>query len=195
MDPEKETETKPEEQPKEGEGAKPDEPKADGPKGKPDAAIAASKYKEERDEARQQVADLTAQIEQLSESVKGMKSAEEVQAAVDEALSKANGDFSALKEKWEQRERELVVSEQLAKAGCIDSAAACAHIDMAQVQVGEDGKVSGVDVEALKASYPYLFGTRPQAGSTGFKPSGAPESDAALDRARAQFGLKENQDG
>lgn len=166
-----------------------------GPKGKPDAAIAASKYKEERDAARQKVEELTAQLDSLRESVNGLKSAEDVQKAVDEALSKSNADFEATRQKWEQRERELAVSAQLAQAGCIDSAAACAHIDMANVQIGDDGKVSGVDIEAMKGTYPYLFGVRPQAGSTGLKPSGAPEQDAALEKARAQFGLKENPDG
>ena len=68
-----------------------------GAKGKPDAAIAASKYKQERDEAREKVADLTAQIEALRESVKGLKTAEDVQAAVDDALSKSNSEFEAVR--------------------------------------------------------------------------------------------------
>lgn len=162
-----------------------------GAKGKPDAAIAASKYKQERDEAREKVADLTAQIEALRESVKGLKTAEDVQAAVDDALSRSNSEFEAVRRKWEERERELAVSTELAQAGCIDSKAACAHIDLSRVAVGEDGKVSGLDVDALRGSHPYLFGVRQQAGSTGVKPSGAADGDAALAKARAQFGLKE----
>ena len=166
-----------------------------GAKGKPDAAIAASKYKQERDEAREKVADLTAQIEALRESVKGLKTAEDVQAAVDDALSKSNSEFEAVRRKWEERERELAVSTELAQAGCIDSKAACAHIDLSRVAVGEDGKVSGLDIDALRGSYPYLFGVRQQAGSTGVKPSGAADGDAALAKARAQFGLKEEPNG
>ena len=166
-----------------------------GAKGKPDPAIAASKYKQERDEAREKVADLTAQLETLRESVKGLKTAEDVQQAVDEALSKSNSEFEATRQKWEQRERELAVSTELAQAGCIDAKAACAHIDLSQVTVGEDGKVSGLDLEAMRGSYPYLFGVRQQAGSTGVKPSGAADGDAALAKARAQFGLKEEPNG
>lgn len=182
-------------EPKAPEPAEPKDGAPDGAKGKPDAAIAASKYKQERDEAREKVADLTAQLETLRESVKGLKTAEDVQAAVDEALSKSNSEFEATKQKWEQRERELAVSTELAQAGCIDAKAACAHIDLSQVAVGDDGKVSGLDLDALKGSYPYLFGVRQQAGSTGLKPGGAPAADTALAKARAQFGLKENPDG
>ena len=158
--------------------------------GGPDARIAASKYKEERDAARQQVADLTAQLESLRESTKGLKTAEDVQQAIDDALSKSNSAFEETKRKWERRERELAVSTELAQAGCIDSKAACAHIDLDGVSIGEDGKVEGVDVEGLKRSYPYLFGIRQQAGRTGLPPQGAAEADAALEKARAQFGLK-----
>ena len=180
-------------EPKEPEPKEPGEP--GGAKGKPDAAIAASKYKQERDEAREKVADLTAQIEALRESVKGLKTAEDVQAAVDDALSKSNSEFEAVRRKWEERERELAVSTELAQAGCIDSKAACSHIDLSRVAVCEDGKVSGLDIDALRGSYPYLFGVRQQAGSTGVKPSGAADGDAALAKARAQFGLKEEPNG
>lgn len=192
MDPENEQQKETTEPEKETQEQK--EPEG-GAKGKPDASIAASKYKEERDAARQQVTDLTAQLEQLRESVKGMKTAEDVQTAVDEALNKSNSDFQATREKWEQRERELAVSAELAQAGCIDTKAACAHIDLSQVKVGEDGKVSGVDIESMRQSLPYLFGVRQKAGSTGGKPEGAPSEDAALAKVRAQFGLKENTNG
>ena len=185
----------PEEVKTEPEGGQTEPKETDGAKGKPDAGIAASKYKQERDEAREKVADLTAQLEALRESVKGLKTAEDVQKAVDDALSKSNADFEETRKKWEARERELAVSAQLSQAGCIDPAATCAHLDLGALAVGEDGKVSGLDIEGLKASYPYLFGVRKTAGTTGFKSEGAPEADKALDKMRAQFGLKENQNG
>ena len=160
-----------------------------GAKGQPNWQMAAEGYRAERDAYKQQVADLTAQVEQLTRSIEGMKSAEDVQAAIDSALTEANGRFEADKAKWAEREKGLLVANALAEAGCIDATAAAAHVDLSQVSVGENGKVEGLDVEQMRGSYPYLFGKRQQAGSTGARPGGAPDGDAALEKARAAFGL------
>lgn len=164
------------------------EPKAE-PKGGPSWQMAAEGYRAERDAYKQQVADLTAQVEQLRTSLEGAKSADDVQAAIDSALTEANGRFEADRAKWAEREKGLLVANALAEAGCIDSTAAAAHVDLSQVGVGEDGSLSGLDVDALRGSYPYLFGQRQNPGSTGGRPDGPAESDDALERVRAQFGL------
>lgn len=163
--------------------------------GGPDPRIAASKYREERDAARQQAADLTTQLEALRKSTEGLKSAEDVQAAVDEALAKAQADYDASKAKWHQRERSLAVGMALTQAGCIDPTAAVAHVDMDKVEIDDKGDVKGLDLESMKTSYPYLFGVRRDAGKTGLDPDGAADGDAALAKARAQFGLKGQANG
>lgn len=168
-------------------GGEPKEPT--GAKGQPNWQMAAEGYRAERDAYKQQVADLTAQAEQLKQSLEGMRSAEDVQAAVDSALTEANGRFEADKAKWAEREKGLLVANALAEAGCIDATAAAAHVDLSQVTVSEDGKVEGLDMDQMRDSYPYLFGKRQQSGSTGAKPGGAPDGDAALEKVRASFGL------
>lgn len=176
-------------EPPEGDPKEPEPKEPTGAKGQPNWQMAAEGYRAERDAYKQQVADLTAQNEQLKQSLEGMRSAEDVQAAVDSALSEANSRFEADKAKWAEREKGLLVANALAESGCIDATAASAHVDLSQVSVGEDGRVEGLDVDQMRGSYPYLFGQRQQAGSTGAKPAGAPDGDAALEKARAAFGL------
>lgn len=195
MDPKTDPKTDPtprDPEPKEPPAGEPKDPEPKEPagaKGQPNWQMAAEGYRAERDAYKQQVADLTAQNEQLKQSLEGMRSAEDVQAAVDEALARASTQFEADRAKWAEREKGLLVANALAEAGCIDATAACAHVDLSQVSVGEGGKVEGLDLEQMRGSYPYLFGKRQQAGSTGAKPGGAPDGDAALEKARAQFGL------
>lgn len=158
------------------------------PKGGPDWRRAAEDYKAQRDEARQRVEDLTGQLDKLKTDVEGLKTADDVQRAVDEALAKANADFDAAKGAWAEREKALTVSNQLAEQGCIDCDALMSHVDMAGVTV-RDGKAEGIDVGALRESYPYLFGRRAQSGATDARPEGAADGglDARIDRA---FGAK-----
>ena len=176
-------------EPPAGDPADPEPKEPTGAKGQPNWQMAAEGYRAERDAYKQQVADLTAQNEQLKQSLEGMRSAEDVQAAVDSALTEANGRFEADKAKWAEREKGLLVANALAEAGCIDATAASAHVDLSQVTVGDDGKVEGLDMGQMRDSYPYLFGRRQQSGSTGAKPGGAPDGDAALEKVRASFGL------
>ena len=195
MDPKTDPKTDPtakDPEPKEPPAGDPEDPEPKEPtgaKGQPNWQMAAEGYRAERDAYKQQVADLTAQNEQLKQSLEGMRSAEDVQAAVDSALTEANGRFEADKAKWAEREKGLLVANALAEAGCIDATAAAAHVDLSQVTVGDDGKVEGLDMAQMRDSYPYLFGRRQQSGSTGAKPDGAPDGDAALEKVRASFGL------
>jgi hypothetical protein len=173
-------------QTKQAEDPKTDE--AEGkPKGAPDWQRAAEDYKAQRDAARKQSEELTSQLTDLKTSVEGLKSADDVQKAVDAALEKANAGFEDAKGKWAQREKSLVVGSALAQAGCIDSGALLSHVDMSKVEV-KDGKPEGVDVKALQGSYPYLFGKRAEAGSTGMEPAGA--SDGIGARIDSAFGVK-----
>ena len=173
----------------EPEAQRPEREGAPEPKGGPDWERAAGEYRAQRDQARQQVADLTGQLDKLKTDVEGLKTADDVQRAVDEALAKANADFDAARGAWAEREKALTVSGQLAEAGCIDCEALMSHVDMSKVAV-RDGRAEGVDVAALKGSYPYLFGRRAQSGATDARPEGAASGvpDERIDRA---MGIKE----
>lgn len=151
--------------------------------GKPDWERAASDYKAQRDAARSQLADVQKQVEEMKASMEGLKSAEDVQKAVDDALAKAAAEHEAAQANWAEQEKSLVIAAALAEGGCIDTGALLSHIDTAQISV-KDGKAEGIDVKALQGSYPYLFGKRQQAGSTGADPAGAaPNIDERLDKA------------
>lgn len=157
-------------------------------KGGPDWQRAAQDYKAQRDAARQQADDLTAQLDKLKQSVEGMRTAEDVQKAVDDALAKAQADFDASKAQWADREKALTVQSALAEGGCIDASALLSHVDLGEVTV-KDGRADGLDLGKLKESYPYLFGRRAQAGATDARPEGVADGglDAKLDKA---FGVK-----
>lgn len=140
------------------------------PAGGPDASKAAEKYKQQRDEARTQLAEMQKRIEELSGS------AEEVE--------KLKEELKAEREKAEQdareAERNRVNGNRLVKEGCVD-------VDVALGLLDENG-----DVDKLKEEKPYLFTA--QSGSTGLKPAGAAndedEDDALLDRAMGIVGKK-----
>lgn len=173
--------------PKSEESEQPKDSKPGGGNGGPDWQRAAEDYKAQRDAAREQVAQLTEQVGALNKSMEGLKTAEDVQKAVDEALAKANADFESYKASATEREKALTVGGILAKAGCIDTGALMSHVDMSQVTLAEDGTAEGIDAEKLKESYPYLFGLRQQAGTTEVTGTGAPgggdDIDALLDKA------------
>ena len=167
---------------KEPDGTEPKEPKE--PEGGPDWELAGRKYKSERDALKERNSDLTSQLDGLKAQLGDAKSADDVKKAVDEALAKATSDHDASDAKWDAKVRALAVDAELAKAGCIDTDAARTHVDMTKVEVADDGKVSGVDAKKLKETYPYLFGTRTNAGSTGLKPDGAAtDMDARINKA------------
>ncbi len=166
-------------EPKEPEGTDQKEPE-----GGPDWELAGRKYKSERDALKERNSDLATQLEGLKAQLGDAKSADDVKKAVDEALAKATSDHDASDARWDAKVHALAVDAELAKAGCIDTDAARTHVDMSKVEVADDGKVSGVDAKKLKETYPYLFGTRANAGSTGLKPDGAAnDMDARINKA------------
>lgn len=164
---------KDDEQPKADEEPKAGEQPDGGAKGGPDWQAAAEKYKAQRDLARKATEDLQSKYDELTKATEGLKGAEDVQRAVDEAVAKANEGFEAYKADASKRERRYAIDAALTKAGCIDVAAALSHVDPEAVKVGEGGEVEGLDVEAMRKQYPYLFGQRAKAGSTDAPAAGA----------------------
>lgn len=127
----------------------PEPPADDGGKGKPDPAIAASKYREERDKARSDLAELQKQLE----AIKG--DSEEL-AKLKQSVKEQQEALEAAKQ---QAQIEQARTMMLHHAGCADIEVALKVWD-------------GEDIEAFKASKPYLFKTV-QKGSTGAPPAGA----------------------
>lgn len=141
-------------------GADPTPNQAQQQNGGPDAQKAAEGYRQQRDEARAEVAKLQKQLEELQ--AKG--DPETYKAQLEEAKKKAEQDAK-------QAEFRRVNSVRLIKEGCVD-------VDVALTLLDENG-----DVDALRDSKPWLFGSNNQ-GSTGFKPSGSAKGEFdAIDKA------------
>ena len=134
------------------------------PTGGPDWQKAAEQYRQQRDEERTKAANLQKQLDDLNAKgdIDALKAQlQEQQRQAEEAANKA--------------ERDRINIGRLAKEGCID-------IDVALSLLDENG-----DVEALKQSKPYLFGSV-STGSTGFKPSGS--ASGAFDAIDKAMGLE-----
>jgi hypothetical protein len=126
-------------------------------KGGPDAALAAADYREQRDRARAELADLQKRIAELEgkpSEIEGLKAQLETEREA-RALEAA------------ELEGKRVNTVRLTQAGCID-------IDVALGLLNEHG-----DVDKLKEEKPYLFGAK-QVGSTGVNPSGPPDTQDEL---------------
>ncbi len=114
----------------------------EGPKGQPDDAQKATRLENELAAAKQREADLQAKLD-------AAQTADDVQKAVNEAKAAAQAQV-----------KEIAVRAHLTTAGCLNAEAltAAAHIDASKVEVAQDGSVaSGIDLDKLKASFPYLF--------------------------------------
>lgn len=110
------------------------------------------------------------------------KRIDELQGKLDDAAKTEKAREDLKREIAEMREsiKEERVSWQLEKAGCRNIKAAKALLD------DYEG-----DVDKLKAECPYLFEAEKPKGSTGGKPGGAVDDDAAeLARMRRVAGLK-----
>lgn len=134
------------------------------PAGGPDWQKAADNYRRQRDEEREKAASLKKQLDDLN-----------AKGDIDELRKLLEEQQNQAKEAANKAEKDRINIGRLAKEGCID-------IDVALSLLDENG-----DVEALKESKPYLFGTV-QKGSTGLPPKGSAGSKFAdLDKA---MGLK-----
>lgn len=135
--------------------------------GKPDASKAAEKYKQQRDEANSKAKALQKQLDDLM-----------AKGDIEKLKAKYEADMEELEAKAKKAESDRVNATRLAAAGCID-------IDVALELLDENG-----DVDALKKSKSYLFGTA-ALGSTGLKPDGAAnDKESRLAEARKMAGVR-----
>lgn len=149
-----------------------------GPKGQPDEG---QKQKRESYEAR--IKDLEEQLKaskdreaSLNADLEKALSQDDVNAAVKEAQEKAKAASDKAASDWAAREKMLTVTNALLAAGCSDTVAVLAHLDMNEIEVAKDGHISGLDTAKLAESYPYLFrkdATNTQTLSSAGTPGGA----------------------
>lgn len=129
-----------------------------GAKGEPDHAAANKRLTEENKSLKEQVAQMQKQMDDFQAKLDGAKTAEDIQAAVDAAKAEAKDAADKAAADWKEREKALTVQNALIQAGCSDTVALMAHIDMAKIEIASDGHISGLDAAGLEDTYPYLFG-------------------------------------
>ena len=129
-----------------------------GAKGEPDLANANKRLNEENKSLKEQIDQMRRQMDDFQAKLDGAKTAEDVQAAVDAAKAEAKDAADKAAADWKEREKALTVQNALIQAGCADTVALMAHIDMSGIEVASDGHISGLDAGGLKEAYPYLFG-------------------------------------
>ena len=113
------------------------------------------------------------------------------------AAAKAADDLEAVIARHAEEAKRWAVERTLLTGGCIDAAAAMAHIDMAGAKLSEDGTLEGVDVKTLAEKHPYLFkaAEKPPTVSTGASGSSAPDDKpvgSIADGVAAAFKKKGN---
>lgn len=140
-------------------GADPQDPS--GPKGKPD-----ENQKAKRESLEQRVKDLEAELEAskqreqtLNTSLEKALTEEDVNAAVKAAQEEAKAASDKAASDWAAREKNLTVTNALLAAGCTDTVALIAHLDLSEIEIAKDGHISGLDTAKLAETYPYLFQT------------------------------------
>lgn len=150
-----------------------------GAKGTPDleqqierqkAEIAALKADKETLET--QLADEKATREKLDKQLADALTEDDIKAAVEKARSDAKAEADEAEKGWKAREKRLTVENALIAAGCIDSQAAMAHIDLDKVEVASDGHISGLDTKGLAEARPYLFDSANAGVSSAKDPAG-----------------------
>lgn len=130
-----------------------------GPKGEPDYKAQSARLTKERDEWKQKAETAEGQLKTLNESLAKALTEEDVKAAVEKAQADAKKASDEAEAAWKEREKRLVVENELVKAGCSDTVGLLAHLDLGKIEVASDGHVAGLDVAKAKESYPHLFGT------------------------------------
>jgi hypothetical protein len=155
-----------------------------------DKVVSVGKYSRveaERDELKTKVGELEGQIAELG---KGAGDAEALKAKVDELTARVEADKTEFDARMAVRDKEYALDTALLAAGCRDTKAARAHVDMEALKV-EGGKLAGFDPESFKKDRPYLFGET-ETVSTGLPSNGASESAetaARLNGMREAAGL------
>lgn len=103
-------------------------------------------------------------------------------------LQKRDADYNGLTEKLRMREIEHRFEQAAAKAGVIDADAARRLADFSEVDIDENGKVTGIDavIADLKKTRKYLFGdtSTPVGNPGGNPPAGPPSTRVTEDMLR-----------
>lgn len=133
------------------------QPQGGEPKGGPDLKQANARLNEENKALKANIEQMQAQLTELTKKFEGAKTADDVEAAVAAAKKEAEEAGAKAKADYDARMKALTVQNALIQAGCADTVALMAHVDMSKVEVASDGHISGLDAAALKESYPYLF--------------------------------------
>lgn len=166
-----EPQTDPQADPKGGSGQQ--QGGQNGPKGDPDLGAANKRLTEENKSLKEQLGQLQGQMEEFQKKLEGAKTADDIQAAVDAAKKEAQDAQAKSEAEWKKREKALTVQNALIQAGCADTVALMAHVDLSKVEVASDGHISGLDAAKLKESYPYLF-AESNVGSKSFSTAATP---------------------
>lgn len=127
------------------------------PKGGPDLKQANSRLNEENKALKASIEQMQAQLDAITKKFEGAKTADDVEAAVAAAKKEAEEEKARAKADYDASMKALTVQNALIQAGCADTVALMAHIDMDGIEVASDGHISGLDPARLKESYPYLF--------------------------------------
>ena len=142
-------------------GADPQDPS--GPKGKPD-----ENQKAKRESLEQRVKDLEAELEAskqreqtLNTSLEKALTEDDINDEVKAAQEKAKAASDKAASDWAAREKNLTVTNALLAAGCTDTVALIAHLDMNEIEVAKDGHISGLDTAKLAETYPYQTLAKP----------------------------------
>lgn len=125
--------------------------------GKPDDSQKMKRLEAEIESLKQQLADSKQQNADLTESLGKALTEDDVKQAVQAAKEEAEKKQQEAAEAATQREKRLVVENELVKAHCIDTAGAMAHIDMGGIEIAQDGHISGLDVAKLAGECKHLF--------------------------------------
>lgn len=133
------------------------DPAEGGPKGESDAQARIARIAKERDDWKGRAEAAEGQLQALNDNLAKALTEDDVKAAVEAAQAEAKKSADEAAAEWAEREKRLVVENELIKAGCSDTVGAIAHLDLAQIEVAKDGHVSGLDVAKAKEAYPHLF--------------------------------------
>lgn len=129
----------------------------------------------ERDEYKGQLEGLQARIEELSAKAEGNDA---LQSQIAEIKAKAETDRAELEGRLSSAATEYALDTALLGAGVEADRlkAARAYVERDKLTIDESGRLSGLDIDALKADHAFLFGPL-STTSSGGDPAGFVESD------------------
>ena len=148
-------------------GIDPADPKGAEPGGTPSAEQKAKRLEQEVADLKKQLEEAKGQVTTLAENLGKALTEDDVKTAVEAAKQEAEKAQQEAAAAASQREKRLVVENELIKARCIDTAGAIAHIDMDGVQIAPDGHVSGLDVSKLAKDCGHLGSSPRMRGAQG----------------------------